>query len=873
MITIFLQIADLLINGAAYILSVLLGTSTTKSIFTNFNFFTKVNSADNPFLNVVMQDMIGSTIGAQFGAFLYKIAFVLFGLLVAVQVFKSFINPASRGNASPMRTILWILLGAFLMIYGQNITESILEWFTKLIQDNMAGMFDGLSTLAEDTNVISLLGFSEIESLAHLNRLGAVLACSFGVGGTLMRATITYLERYISFAVTAYLGPFAMAMTACDDTRQSTLKWIQSMLGQILGIILSILFLYMGAQMLLASDTFVGSSDVYGSATLNRAIIRCVGATVFFILSSGCEKFLSVFGIQTMHFGDAAQAVAHGAGTALMAVRTGFSIGSKVASDGPVGTGAAARSGLLNRLKTSPETVAQGGVKGAAAHAWNAKMDTLTQKHGGVTGTGGIKRTADGKLAFVSPEGATSQQRKILDNLNNGKIQKAIADGGLNKGALQKDANGNPANKTAFDAAKALKSYGVNDANDIARAMFGDKAFKNGENYQMATLAKGDKTGGDYLVLSGVDQNGNLAAKATRLPGAPDSRLSSSAQEALHTEARPFSDADRAEHGSKAQDAREQKLMDAGFSDGYSGLAKSMLGSEEAGKYAHINSAELTDDGKLKFTGTDKDGAKITSSVSVAGSDAVATDGERLMNSKNQPIASIDSKGNVEAYGYTSDGINVSDIPIKSTYTPPEPEQPVKPQTTPFASISKTSEGDPNYLTPNMGCDIFALRDNPRKSGEFLEGYHEDGRTHTIKGYANTSSTPFGDEHDNSFVDVSISEDKLNALNSESWKADGGYHRRDIGSVTNRATGEVQPLYASCVSDNADGTQKIQFWCYADPNDKNTLVPLHPVTQDEYNSLVQADEEAHASKREASHRKKSEPDKHSKQDSSDDDEE
>lgn len=714
MITIFLQIADILINGAAYILSVLLGTSATKSVFTNFNFFTKVNSTDNPFLNVVMQDMIGSTTGAQFGALLYKIAFILFGLLAAVQIFKSFINPASRGNASPMRTVLWILLGAFLMIYGQDITESVLEWFTKLIQDNMAGVFAGLSTLGEDSDVIPGLfswwsGFKEAEYLLHPQRLGAMLACSFGVGGTLMRATITYLERYISFAVTAYLGPFAMAMTACDDTRQSTVKWLQSMLGQMLGILLSVLFLYMGAQMLLSSDKFIGSNAVFLSEDMNRTIVRCVGATVFFILSSGCEKFLSVFGIQAMHFGDAAQAVARGGSMALMAVRTGFQIGSKIASDGPVGAGVAARSGLLNRLKTSPETVAQGGVKGAAAQAWNAKMDTLTQKHGGVTGTGGIKRTADGKLAFVSPEGATREQRKILDNLNNGKIQKAIANGGLSKAALQKDANGNPVNEDAFKAAKALNSYGVNDANDIARAMFGDKAFKNGENYQMATLAKGDKTGGDYLVLSGVDQNGNLAAKATRLPGAPDSRLSSSAQEALHTEARPFSDADRAEHGSKAQDAREQKLMDAGFSDGYSGLAKSMLGSEEAGKYAHINSAELTDDGELKFTGTDKDGAKITSSVSVAGSDAVATDGERLMNSKNQPIASIDGRGNVEAYGYTNDGINVSDIPIKSTYTPPVMHK------VPFASQD-------THEVPIMSIDPKAMAEHPDTISQQLAG-------------------------------------------------------------------------------------------------------------------------------------------------------
>lgn len=807
MVNLCIQFADLLVNGAAYILAVILGTSENGSVFTNFNFFTKVSSEDNPFLFVLMQGMVGSSTARQFGAMLYQIAFILFGVLAAVQIFKAFINPASRGNASPMRTILWVIFSGFLLIYGQDILYALLSRFTSFIQTNfqVSGVLEGLSNVDSSTNLIKW--YDVLNNSLNLNRVGAALICAFGVGGALLKATITYLERYLSYAVTIYLSPFASAMAVCDDTRRSTVQWIQSVVSQTIAIILSIMFLYFGSQAMVMDS---GSIKSWWQTTLTYdtdssmavMIIRSVGATAFFSLSSGCEKFLSVFGIQTMHLGDTAQAVAAGARNAMIAVTTGIKLDKDV---GSLGTGIAARGGLLNRMKAPANMTNATGAKGMAARVWNQSLDRATTKHGGVTDTGGIIRGADGKFKFANPNGATKQQKAILDGLNDGSIQNAIRDGGL-----RKDAASDP--KSA-SAAEKLKNLGVNDANDLARALYGDRAFKHGENYSMATMAKGDKTGADYMVLSGVDQNGALVARASRVPGDADSRISQNLRDALNSPAEKYDNAKQRELGTSAKDSHEQAMMENGYTGGYKDFAKSMLGDHEASKYDSIDSVELTDDGNLKFTGKDKNGAELTSTVSSFSGGMASADGERLLNANNSPIAEIDKNGNVSAYNYSGDGVNMADIPVQSTYVPP-----AEPQHAPFSSVG--SDGD-NHPVP-VGFDLNEYK-SAKNKGDVVYGFENAGGG-VWQGYATENNTPsIPDGRDEQIGKLSIESSKVDAI-PQDWD---GYNRMPVG--TYELNGKTYTAYMN--GTEADGKLQSTYVSYQDENGE--MHKLYNVTEEE----------------------------------------
>ena len=953
MISLLTQFADLLINGSAYILAVLIGTSTTNSIFTNFNFFTTVNSQDNPFLNILMQGMVGNQAG-QWGEFIYRLAFILFGALAAAQIFKSFINPASRGNASPSRTIMWIITAGFLMIFGQKLLSVVLEAFTGLIQGNMKAVFD-LKNLDDEANIMNQ--YDLLAYMNHLNRFGAALVCACGVGASLLAATITYLERYLSFAVTAYLGPFAMAMTACDDTRRSSVQWLQSFISQMLGIVLSLMFLYMGAQALTMSDSFLGgsgsrTSDMFltgDSERLSLIILRSVGATVFFSLSRGTEKFLGAFGIQTMHLGDAAQAVAQGTRTAGAALKAGMiaeQAGKKaIDTSGSI----AAKTGLLNHLKPSSAELERGGVK---ARMTNAFLDNANKKYKGASTSGGIRRDANGKMSFVTPTGATKQDKKILSGLNNGAVQQAVHDGGL-----LKKADGTPVNDSA---AKTLSKYGVNNANDLACVMYGDKAFKNGESYQMASMAKGDKTGAQYMVLSGVDQNGNLVSNAARVPDrttsrldektenalhesskpysaseqktlgttardprekalmdagysdgykglanstlkpeeaakfseissaslsdddmltfigkdkdgakveasastryapdAPNSRLSSAAQEALHADAEPYSPEDRRNFNTKARDEREFQLMNAGYEDGYRGLAQSMLGEHEASKYASVDSATLSSDGKLTFEGTAKDGGKLSSTVDTSGSNSFAPDGEHLLNAQNKPIAEIDKHGNVSPYNTVGEGMDISHIPVDTTYTPNVPHR------AHFASATGSHE------IPALEGDLSSLINKPEDVGKQFAGFTYDKKHGTFHGpaaFGDGALQLFDEARDNqeerkaSIGTIDINASALRGLQPAPGE-DVSLVPVACGTLTNAATGHQQNVYAWMT-----GQDTVQLGI-KDESHNSTNSAMYAVTREEAAELADAEYQARNDK---ANRKK---DAKSKKESSDDSDE
>ena len=820
------QLCDALINGAAYILTVIVGSSSYNSIFTNFNFFTLVSSTENPFLNIVMQGMAGD--GTGWGAFFYRIAFMLFGVLAAIQIFKAFINPSSRGNASPVRTVLWIIFAGFLMIYGQAILSSILGWFTTLMQGNMKSLFN-LSNLDEEANLIKWS--DALANLNHLNRYGAAMICAAGVGGSLLRAVISYLERYLSFAVTCYMEPFAMAMSVCDDTRRSTTQWVQSVASQMIGLVLSLIFLYMGAQALVASDGFLGltnetlngferalGNNSNGVLELQRVIIKSVGATAFFSLSWGSEKFLSAFGIQTMHIGDTAQAVASGSRLAMAAATTGLRLDKEIGSKG---LGIAARGGVLNRLKFSSDKVAAPGLGGALKRGHNAVMDGVTKHYGGVTGTGGITRKANGKLSFAIPNGATPQDKKILDGLNKGLIQNAIAQGGL-----QKKADGSPVNAKA---AKTLKDYGVNNANDLARAMYGDKAFKNGESYQMASMLRGDKTGGQYLVLSGVDQNGNLITKAPRVPDRVTSTLSEQTQKALGESDKAYSNAEKQRNNTVARDPREKALMDAGYKDGYAGLAHSMLGEEESSKFSSIDSVSLDSNGTLTFTGKDKDGTNLTSTVDTMGSStAFAPNGEKLVNAEGQAVADIDARGNVAPYNVSGGGFDLSNV----TY------EPSSEQRTAFAGPDVNG----NNVVPELGANPQTLVQSPDKVDEYLAGFTYDAKHNQFHGYA-------------TFDDVAINLDAP----AEERRAHTGKVDINVDELRHVPDDSLEGVACGTLT-KQDGTQQTVYvrsvdgdYVFSTGDHRDKTTNLHAVTADEYENL---NDEAHAEQNDKANRRK-----------------
>ena len=491
--TFLAQLGDLLFNAAAWMLKVLMAPEGG-NIFTNFNFYTPTSANGNPFLGLVMPYFYGNgTTDAGYN--LFRICWMLFAILAALQILKTFRDPAARGNASPGRSLIWILISAGLMVGGHLLLEGLLSVFSTFMQ-NFAGSISGSITSLDDANLLSEFGILSEPS-------DYVLTCivSAGLATTTIAAGITYIERYLSFAVTAYLAPIAFACASNDDMRDTFKLWAQSMLEQALGIFLSVAMLALAMKALTTPDTYFDSfkADFWTNSALSISLLKCTSATVILGFCRNIEKFLNVIGFKTMPNGDAAKSFLAGAG----AVASAWSLGNSMVS--PFANRADDLLGPKVGTKLA-DAATKGGVGGAIAKAASNVHDF---NHPG-------ERTARNAAAAEAVAKATSPSKldgkgRITRNPNSGdprqnasvdKLRSATeaidANGGKVKGANLKDSQ-------MSSEAMAKATMSPNALNESAKA---GQVYDSTKPAEFATDSKGNQ----YGVMHGHGNDGDFIA-------------------------------------------------------------------------------------------------------------------------------------------------------------------------------------------------------------------------------------------------------------------------------------------------------------------------------------------------------------------------
>lgn len=301
--------------------------------FTNFNILSGDDMAQSA--KILQEVFLGES--GSFLSVIMTLAWIMFAISLIAELFKLFGDPGSGARTPSVgRVFLKFLIFAFFLGNCYSISEYILRWFTRTISM--------LSTMA----VSDLRGFistwkpnlfDDTNLLTNLNDPGwyvffCILAC--GMSSQIISCLITYIERYIGFAIYVYLGPMCVAMGVNDSTQDVTKKWVMGLIGQMLAIALSIMLIVAGYKALISTpivSTTTQGADIMGEGS-NQIVANSVSlilATVFFSAAKNAEKFFNLFGFSTMNYGDAARTFTSGMVQAAAAARTAMGLGSSIA--------------------------------------------------------------------------------------------------------------------------------------------------------------------------------------------------------------------------------------------------------------------------------------------------------------------------------------------------------------------------------------------------------------------------------------------------------------------------------------------------------------------------------------------------------------
>ena len=391
----------------------------------------------------------------------------------------------------------------------------------------------------------------------------------FAVGSSVMAASVTYAERYITLAFTAYLGPVSLAFYGSDQTEDIPKQWMLSVLQQCLGIIVSIACFAMAIMSIGIDYTGLGMDSNASNLT---GLVLCV---TFLSLSRNSEKFFNALGFRTMSMEGAARAVAAGMGTL-------------------VGTAAMA-------MKAMPKAT-----KGAVAA--KGAIDT---KLGRGTGAGG-KVGKDGVFNLNSSKNNSAFAKAQADTNKALDANKKVKEGVNKRKALENKRQGINGEIEAINNKKAQAMDRYNQASNTAKAQNNKMAELkqreaeingklNGTNE--AAQQKYRDASASYKSLN--SQLGSLKQREAEISGQlKGSDLSGEQRTALNSELAQVR-SDRAGVESQINNARqtmaeaqtEMKASPSGLSAEERASLNRDLGqirSEKAGLEASMNNSKLT---------------------------------------------------------------------------------------------------------------------------------------------------------------------------------------------------------------------------------------------------------------------------------------
>lgn len=355
--------------------------------------------------------------------FIVKVATALMCLCIIIGVIKSMMAPATGEESESPTSIMWhAVIGGLLMwlffgnprLFFSRIkvapdgTFNILQIGLNALKSAFDGMgIRNMLTAGDASTALSKYygGFSNFENIVTNGIANSAGQYVLGLimSGTLIimviRASISFLERILSFCLYLVLGPLCFALYPLKETRGLAKEWILSAFAQILAIFFSTL---MWATFINRFNNLSVDNGVQG------AILDLAMCVVILTLCEKVEQLLNAIGLRTLPNSDAAHNALLGSG--IMSMAWGLS------------------KGIANGFVDSIHT----GVKGAkakqsaqaATEQYNKLLSAAKGANGGVPLNGSGKGVNGNMISdAVNGKGATAglNNADMLnpDSLNN----------------------------------------------------------------------------------------------------------------------------------------------------------------------------------------------------------------------------------------------------------------------------------------------------------------------------------------------------------------------------------------------------------------------------------------------------------------------
>lgn len=218
-------------------------------------------------------------------------------------------NPAQYALGGIATAVLLVLF------FGVGNVQGLIYWFGDLFDNFMKWTTSGM--LGEDgklaitaaklsTDVGTAMGRSSFISSVEngnqiVNTIFAIALMSGVVG-----ASITHIERYLSFAIFILFGPVCIAFNSAEETKDTTREWFSGIISQALAIILSILCWRL----------------FFVQVVKEWTLFNLVVTLAILSLIKKSEQILNMVGFRTMPSQDAARSFLGAAATTAIAARS-----------------------------------------------------------------------------------------------------------------------------------------------------------------------------------------------------------------------------------------------------------------------------------------------------------------------------------------------------------------------------------------------------------------------------------------------------------------------------------------------------------------------------------------------------------------------
>lgn len=253
-----------------------------------------------------------------------SVAFLV--LIIMSSIVKSLAAPITgEETENPVQVGIRAVIAIFLktIIFGSSLFafNGLLGYIGKVFTIAMSYVGEKLPSLTPDFTLGD--GSMTLNPAAYIGLLILTAALVSAVLG----ASITYIERIITFVVSLLIGPIAVMLYASKSSSDVTKSWIQSIFAQLGAILLSLimwaLFLAQLNSALEGEGTFL---DFSGEAAGIR-IFKLAVAIAILSLVRNSEKIFNNIGIRTMPNAESARALLGGVSLAGASLMTGLRLG------------------------------------------------------------------------------------------------------------------------------------------------------------------------------------------------------------------------------------------------------------------------------------------------------------------------------------------------------------------------------------------------------------------------------------------------------------------------------------------------------------------------------------------------------------------